>query len=58
MTTKKELDKLKTEIDFHTHCKPCRSCGECDRILKLAIKERQELQGEKATDKPCGSCRV
>ena len=56
--TDAELDKLKAEIDFHKHCSPCRACGECERILDLAIKERQELQGEKATEKPCGSCRM
>lgn len=56
--TDEELDKLKAEIDFHKHCHPCHACGECERILDLAIKERQELQGEKATEKPCGSCRM
>ena len=56
--TDKELDKLKAEIGYHTHCGQCRDCGECDRILNLAIKERQELQGVKATEKPCGSCRM
>lgn len=56
--TDAELDKLKAEIDFHKHCRPCRACGECERILDLAIKERQELQGEKATEKPCGACRM
>lgn len=56
--TDKELDKLKDEIDFHKHCRPCLACGECERILDIAIKERQELHGEKATEKPCGSCRM
>ena len=56
--TDAELDKLKAEIDFHKHCRPCHACGECERILDIAIKERQELQGEKATQKPCGSCRM
>ena len=56
--TDRELDKLKAEIGYHKHCGKCRACGECDRILDIAIKERQELQGEKATEKPCGSCRM
>lgn len=56
--TDKELDKLKAEIDFHKHCKPCRNCGECERILDIAINERQELEGEQATKKPCESCRI
>ena len=56
--TDAELDKLKAEIGYHATCKPCRNCGECERILDLAIKERRELQGEKATEKPCGSCRM
>ena len=56
--TDAELDKLKDEIDFHKHCHPCRACGECERILDMAIKERRELQGEKATEKPCGACRM
>jgi hypothetical protein len=56
--TDKELDQLKAEIDFHKHCRPCRACGECERILDIAIKERQELQGGKATEKPCESCRT
>ena len=56
--TDTELDKLKAESDVHKHCKPCRNCGECDTILKMSIKERHELQGEKTTEKPCGSCRM
>ena len=56
--TDAELDKLKAEIGYHATCKPCRNCGECERILDLSIKERQELQGEKATEKPCDSCRM
>ena len=56
--TDNELDKLKAEIGFHKHCHPCRACGECERILDLAIKERQELKGYKQPEKPCGSCRM
>ena len=56
--TDAELDKLKAEIDFHKHCYPCRDCGECERILDIAIKERREAQGGKATVKPCESCRM
>ena len=56
--TDAELDKLKAEIGYHATCKPCRDCGECERILDLAIKERQEMQGVKPTKKPCDSCRM
>ena len=56
--TDAELNKLKAEIGYHKQCKPCRACGECERILDIAIKERRELQGEKATEKPCGACRM
>lgn len=53
--TDKELDKLKAEISFHKHCKPCRECGECERILDIALKEKQEAQGE---PRPCKSCLI
>lgn len=53
--TDEELDKLKAEIAFHKHCKPCRNCGECERILDIALKEKQEAQGE---PRPCKSCLI
>lgn len=56
--TDKELDKLKAEIGYKRTCGTCTDCGECDIILKMAIKERQELKGDKQPEKPCGSCRM
>ena len=56
--TDAELDKLKAEIGYHATCHPCRACGECERILDIAIKERQEAEDDNATKKPCESCRM
>lgn len=48
-----DLEKIKKEISFHALCKPCRNCGECERILDIALKERREDQGK---PRPCESC--
>lgn len=53
--TDKELEKLKAEIGYHTNCKPCRACGECEIILDIALKKKQEAQGE---PRPCKSCLI
>lgn len=50
-----DVERIKKEISFHAHCKPCRNCGECERILEIALKEAREAQG---TPRPCGSCRL
>ena len=57
-TMQEDLDRLKAEISFHTRCKPCKGCGECERILDIAIREWREARGGKATVKPCESCRI
>ena len=54
MKDKNELDKIKREISYHTMCKPCRNCGECERILEMALKEAEEKRGAA----PCESCRL
>lgn len=53
--SEQELDKLKEEISFHKHCKPCRNCGECERILEMVLKERQEAEGK---PRPCDKCHL
>ena len=52
-----DLEKIKKEISFHALCKPCRNCGQCDRILKLAIDEAKSLSSDEKR-KPCESCRM
>lgn len=54
-TTQEDLDRLKAEISFHTRCKPCKGCGECERSLEIALKEQQEMQG---MPRPCETCRL
>lgn len=51
----KTIDELKKEIGYKTACKPCRGCGKCDEILKMALDEQRETQG---MPRPCESCRI
>ena len=54
----KELEKLKAEISYHTMCKPCRGCGECERVLDIALKEEKERRETKGMPRPCDDCRA
>lgn len=51
--TEQEVEKLKEEIGYHRTCGTCVNCGECDRILELVVREKQEAEGKV---KPCASC--
>lgn len=51
----KELEKLKEEINYHKTCGTCVSCGECERILEMVLKERQEAEGK---PRPCDKCHL
>ena len=65
--TEEDLQKIKAEIAFHALCRPCQNCGECERVLQIAIQEWREShppgvemlrlrpEQEKA---PCQSCRL
>ena len=50
-----EIDQIKKEISFHSLCKPCRGCGECEKILDLVLKERRESRD---MPRSCDSCRL
>ena len=50
-----ELDKLKAEIGYKKTCGTCINCGECDKILKMALDEKKQAAGN---GKPCDKCRI
>lgn len=49
----KDLDKLKAEINYKKACPTCENCGQCDKLLKMAIEEQKAAN---KSVKPCASC--
>lgn len=50
-----DIEKIKRELSFHTLHKPCRNCGECERILDMALKEARDASSDKEAVK-CEKC--
>lgn len=50
-----DIDQIKMEISFHSLCKPCCRCGECEKILDIVLKERGESRD---MPRSCDSCRL
>lgn len=58
MIDEKAVERIKKEISYHSMCKKCTSCGECERVLEIALKEEEERRDERGMPRPCKKCRL